>query len=319
MRMMANDGSTLDAEFQSSLTNSGFDIVMESRGGSTGQRPPRNPDYNTVLQLVLERVSRIDAVIQVATVDSARTRKLPVADRIIRSDHLQYPITVERGTDFGSLRLDLTKPQAAIGRIPGARGPGNMSKRIRISFSWNWRSLLIEDLEQLLVEGKLDEGIFVPEEPDQPGGTGIFAKWKQKVSLYEGASPRTTERLRKSIERGSVGELVKKLSGYQCQVCKAIGMETQTFRTAAGNNYVEAHHVVPVSSGQTGSLSPRNVISVCASHHRELHYGATAAASDLGTAYRIVVEGGIAVVPKIAQPEQEPILRAAPLPEERTV
>ena len=103
MRMMTNDGSILDAEFRASLTNSGFDIVLESRGGSTRQRPPRNPDYNKALQLVLERVSRIDATIQIAAVDSARTRALPAADRTIRSDRLQYPITAGKGTDFESL------------------------------------------------------------------------------------------------------------------------------------------------------------------------------------------------------------------------
>lgn len=304
MRMVANDGSTLDAEFRSSLTNSGFDIVMESRGGPTRQRPPRNPDYNKVLRLLLERVSRIDAVIRVAAVDSARTRKLPAGDRTLRSDLLKYPITVGEGTDLGLLRRELTKPQAAIGRAPGAKGPGNMSKRIRISFDWNRRRLRIEDLEQLLVDGKLDEGIPSQEQHDKPEGSSILDEWNRKILLYEGASPKTTERLGKSIERGNVGELVKKMSGYQCQVCEAIGMETQTFRTNSGDNYVEAHHVVPVSLGQAGTLSPRNVISVCALHHRELHYGATASASDLGTAFRIVVEGGTAVVPKSFQTEQ---------------
>lgn len=320
MKMMANDGSTLDAEFRSSLTNSGFDVVVESRGGAKrqrptknpGQRPARNPDYNELLLLLLQRVSRIDAVIRVATVDSARTRKLPISDRTIRSDRLSYPITVEKGTDFGSLRLDLTKPQAAIGRVPGAKGRGNPSKKIRISFDWNWRRLRVEDLEQLLVEGKLDEVIPVQKDPDPRGGSSVLDGWNQKISLYEGASPRTTERLRKSIERGSVGEQVKKKAGHQCQICEAIGMVPRTFRTNAGRDYVEAHHVVPVSSGQAGTLSPANVISVCASHHRELHYGKIASASDLGTAFRIVVEGGTAIVPKNFQVEERSVLRPAP-------
>jgi predicted HNH restriction endonuclease len=40
-----------------------------------------------------------------------------------------------------------------------------------------------------------------------------------------------------------------------------------------GNPYVEAHHVVPVSEQQVGSLSASNVITVCPNHHRQLHYG----------------------------------------------
>ncbi len=314
--MMTKDGSVLDAEFQSTPTRSGFDIVMESRGGSTKHRPPRNPDYNKVLRLLLERVSRVNAVIRRAAVESTRTEKLPDSVRTIASDRLKYPIALRQEMDFESLRLDLTKPQAAIGRLPGARGSGNMSKRIRISFEWVQHRISIEDLDALLIEGKLEEDTSTQGTNGHPDESSILNQWYQKAALYEGSSPRTTTRLRKSIERGTVGEMVKEMFGYQCQICQSIGMKTQTFRTKSGNDYVEAHHVVPVSLGQEGTLSPRNVIAVCASHHRELHYGAIASVHDLGNSYRIVVEGGTAVVPKSFPAEQDSVPFAARLQRE---
>lgn len=36
---------------------------------------------------------------------------------------------------------------------------------------------------------------------------------------------------------------------------------------------MEAHHVIPVSELEVGSLSASNIIIVCPNHHRELHYG----------------------------------------------
>lgn len=86
-----------------------------------------------------------------------------------------------------------------------------------------------------------------------------------------------------------------------------------------GKDYVETHRVVPVSLGQVGTHSPRNVISVCASHHGELDYGKIASATDLGTAFRIAVEAGTMIVPKSFQAEVWSVLRCRPLPVEVTV
>ena len=42
---------------------------------------------------------------------------------------------------------------------------------------------------------------------------------------------------------------------------------------ASRYTYGEAHHVAPVAARQVGSLSAANVVTVCANHHRQLHYG----------------------------------------------
>lgn len=90
---------------------------------------------------------------------------------------------------------------------------------------------------------------------------------------YLDASPEVKTRVSKSIERGPVGRLVKKMTGFKCQVCAALGHDPIGFLKENGEPYVEAHHVMPVSTKQVGSLWASNVMTVCANHHRQLHYG----------------------------------------------
>jgi hypothetical protein len=90
---------------------------------------------------------------------------------------------------------------------------------------------------------------------------------------YKNASPEVKERVSKYIERGSVGSLVKKVNGFKCQVCDALGIHPFGFKKKNGEHYVEAHHVMPVSSREVGSLAASNVMTVCPNHHRQLHYG----------------------------------------------
>ena len=91
---------------------------------------------------------------------------------------------------------------------------------------------------------------------------------------YVHAAPERRRRISSQIERGPIGNVVKKLNGYKCQLCEALGRDPLGFRKKDGNPYVEAHHVQPVSLQRTGSLSAANIITVCANHHRHLHFGA---------------------------------------------
>lgn len=90
---------------------------------------------------------------------------------------------------------------------------------------------------------------------------------------YLKANPEVKERLSRTIERGPIGALVKKARGYKCQICEALGVVPFGFLKKNGEPYVEAHHVMPVSKGQIGSLSASNIMVLCANHHRQMHYG----------------------------------------------
>lgn len=89
----------------------------------------------------------------------------------------------------------------------------------------------------------------------------------------EKAIPEVKTRIAAFIERGTIAKKVKQLNQFQCQICKAQNLNPTSFKKPDGNFYIEAHHVEPVSNKKAGSLSMANIITVCANHHRQLHYG----------------------------------------------
>lgn len=83
--------------------------------------------------------------------------------------------------------------------------------------------------------------------------------------------PEVKYRISKYIERGIIATEIKKHSGFICSICEELGENEYSFLKENGERYIETHHVEPVSSG--GSLGSENLITVCANHHRQLHYG----------------------------------------------
>jgi predicted HNH restriction endonuclease/predicted RNA-binding protein with PUA-like domain len=180
---------------------------------------------------------------------------------------------------------------------PGAeRAPGWPTVNIRYLKSYAARPLTIEqlrterpDVSRLLLNGfqaasfpitdrdfhavmallgeDLDE--LAPSPNDNPVADQLAALERK----YMNASPEVKVRVSKGIERGPVGNLVKKTNGFKCQVCEALGNNPIGFLKKNGEPYIEAHHVMPVSTKEVGSLSASNVMTVCANHHRQLHYG----------------------------------------------
>lgn len=86
-------------------------------------------------------------------------------------------------------------------------------------------------------------------------------------------TPEEKERIVIQLERGTIGEKVKVLNEYRCQVCEAMGYHPFGFKKKNGTSYVETHHVIPVKERIPGVLHPSNIITVCANHHRQMHYG----------------------------------------------
>jgi 5-methylcytosine-specific restriction protein A len=85
--------------------------------------------------------------------------------------------------------------------------------------------------------------------------------------------PEIKQRISTFIERGSIANKIKKMTGYKCLICEAMGMHHHTFIKPNGEHYIETHHVEPVSSMKVGVLGIGNLLTLCANHHRQLHYG----------------------------------------------
>lgn len=118
-----------------------------------------------------------------------------------------------------------------------------------------------------------------------------LARLRLLEAKYINAAPEIREVRSKQIERGSFAEQIKKLNGYRCQVCEALGQNPLSFKKRNGEFYIEAHHVIPVSLLKIGSLSFTNLITVCANHHRQIHYGDVELIQQTETGFVFKIDG----------------------------
>ena len=125
---------------------------------------------------------------------------------------------------------------------------------------------------------------------------GKLAEMEKK---YLHASPEVKERLSKTVERGPIGRLVKKATGFRCQLCDGLGLNPIGFLKKNGEPYVEAHHVMPVSKKEVGSLSASNVMTLCANHHREMHYGEIDVVVN-STTFDVDIDGTSVSIPRLS-------------------
>jgi hypothetical protein len=80
------------------------------------------------------------------------------------------------------------------------------------------------------------------------------------------APPLDVEALAVRYERDhTLTTLLKRLRGGACQVCGS------SFVTKAGGSYTECHHLEQLANG--GLDVSRNMLVLCANHHRQFHYG----------------------------------------------
>lgn len=149
--------------------------------------------------------------------------------------------------------------------------------------------LSAEEFDKYLIDGQ--QGSSMPLNPlafkkiiDIVGGLDSleldfdgFTENNESITKFEkkyiDAVPEVKERVSKYIERGTIAQEYKRRTGFKCQVCEALGLNPYSFKKPNGEYYIETHHVIPVSELQVGSLSTNNLITVCANHHRQLHYG----------------------------------------------
>lgn len=90
---------------------------------------------------------------------------------------------------------------------------------------------------------------------------------------YQNASPQVKEVISKRIERGKISSEIKKVYKYKCKICESLGLNPYSFQKTNGEYYIETHHLIPVSNLLQGSLGISNLITVCANHHRQFHFG----------------------------------------------
>jgi 5-methylcytosine-specific restriction protein A len=130
MRLIADDGHRLDAEYALEAEGPHIAVILNSRAGASHSRPPQNPDYNPALTLLLQRLGQLDAVMTDALVDSRHTRALGLTESERRL--IGPPVHLAAEPDMNALRLRMAAAQARIGQAPGTAKGGNTTKRLRL-------------------------------------------------------------------------------------------------------------------------------------------------------------------------------------------
>lgn len=157
---------------------------------------------------------------------------------------------------------DLKRVLAGTQALPGTASiPWKRELRENESAVRNWANSL-----------KADEQADLAQSETNPLA-GELARMAELERQALGETPKARLKTSVAIERGPIGKAVKKANGYKCQICMAQGANPLSFLKKNGIPYVEAHHVTPVSELQIGSLAASNIMTLCANHHRQMHYG----------------------------------------------
>lgn len=283
MKAFGTDGQILDAEFDVEETVAGVEIVLHSNGGVSRGKPAYNPDYIACLETILLRLAALRASLEGVWVDSRALANLGRDNRRVGLETTDYPISLSDVPDIRDLRLQIRRSVSRIGRT-ASQTPGTGNKKLRLAVSFEFRpSLPIVELalrgaivsEQAFIDvvgtfgASVDQLPMLANTPDLRDPRVRKRVW----DLARNATPIIKHRISRYVERGQIGTMVKLANGYRCQVCDAMGQTWEAFLKPDGTPYVEAHHVVQVSTLGDDVLGPQNVITVCPNHHRHLHFG----------------------------------------------
>src|SRR5215472_3086318 len=110
MQPTDDDGRTLDARYTVEADGQYLAVIMESRSGASDSHPPRNPDYNRALLVLLERLGNLGAVLVDTLLDSRRATelRLSVADRRL----IQARVDLAAEPDLEALRRRIGTAQS---------------------------------------------------------------------------------------------------------------------------------------------------------------------------------------------------------------
>jgi superfamily II DNA or RNA helicase/diadenosine tetraphosphate (Ap4A) HIT family hydrolase/HKD family nuclease len=148
-RRLLLNGVDIDASLVVESTGvTATSVVIESSGGTKGEKGAKNLDYVQGFDLILQRLASLNVLLLDALVDTRTTSTLAVADRRLKpGDQIGYPIRLAQVADLKELRRALLRSMAKVGQASGAKGSGNARKRTRlvISTSEPWTALKLAD------------------------------------------------------------------------------------------------------------------------------------------------------------------------------
>jgi len=279
LNQINDDGQELDARFSVELRSYGFDLIVESRGGSShGPNAARNSDYAKAMELHLSRAAALNLILKDVQVASSNAMKLPDGERSVILDRFEFPLKLDLVNDFRWLRHSIGRASAAFGRTDGS-DRGNRTKRMRLCLSYpRTNDVDVRSIEALLTAPA--ENVSVTEEqtanPDELENRVEIALFRTRTKAKSGftspppgnASVESADCVVTRFTRDpNVIAWVLFSADGRCEVCDS----SAPFQRTGGEPYLEVHHVRPLSEG--GPDTTDNVVACCPNCHRQLHFG----------------------------------------------
>lgn len=132
MFLRDDNNELVDSEFSLDVLADAQCVIVASSGGANPARDVvrRNPDYNKLVGLLLQRLAKAGVRLTAVVLDSRRVVELPVNERTVTFEQ-SYPIDLSL-VDIEDLRRSLGRAVSMMHRDPAAIKGGNAQKRIRL-------------------------------------------------------------------------------------------------------------------------------------------------------------------------------------------
>jgi hypothetical protein len=284
MKPIDDRGQELDAIYTVEGIPDGAYLILESRGGSTGGRPPRNVDYSAAFEVLLRRLGQLSATLIDIEVYSNITQKLPFEQRRLSTPTFPLPIDLSSLVDLEHFRHEIGRASAALGRQSDSKGGGNPTKKLRLTLRWPGAvGRTNEQLEHLLASKiTTQSGLLVPSTVQGPTSDPVefTNRVVQARHRIQGARQMPSPPIgnaevaqseisnRRYFRDPEVVAWVLIQANGICECCA----HSAPFYDQSGEPFLEVHHVRPLAEG--GPDQTENAVAVCPNCHRWLHYGA---------------------------------------------
>jgi len=261
-------GDEIDAKYSIETVKDGFDLIIESQGGSTGGRPPRNTDYAQAFVLHLRRMAELGMVLDDLQVASTKAMVHPENERQIRPDGYTLPLELGSVSDFEKLRLAIGRASAAYGRTK--KSGGNPTKKLRLRMRWSDASSMSASSIATMLANPVSS-----EQPtaDPKKLAERVKRARKRIRTKKAAPPkgqnkvpRTSATSDRYVRDPEVIAWVLEEAAGNCDHCGTPG----PFKRMDGEPFLEVHHERPLSEG--GPDTTENAAACCPNCHRRLHY-----------------------------------------------
>jgi 5-methylcytosine-specific restriction endonuclease McrA len=262
------NGDEMDAKYSIETVRNGFDLIIESQGGSTGGHPPRNTDYSRALVLYLRRMAELGMVLDDLQVASSEAMKHPENLRQIRPDGYTLPLELGAVPDFDKLRLAIGRVTAAHGRTTNIGG--NRTKKLRLRMHWpDASSMSAKSIATMLAHPVSSEKPTA----DPKKLAERIERARKRIRTIKTSPPKgqdkvpkiTTASERYARDPEVIAWVLQEAAG-SCEHCG----DPAPFKRPDGDPFLEVHHVRPLGEGGPDTIA--NAAACCPNCHRRLHF-----------------------------------------------